>query len=251
MKARVWNLTFAVFSCAVLILLSGQNANATAIQVNGTCEVNFCGGAALDISALKLNQSVSTTSFDFFFTFANTDEYEISGTYAASYDATNGTVIQVTAIADYVTNGTASASAADVLTLDYLQHYQNVGPGTWDGTYTESVPVTIGANVGAGTSVSADLFWDGQGVGVIGPFTGPGSYYGAASNNLTGLTGAFLDADFQYTFNFAAGAQAGAGVTVPLTSATPEPAQLIPAGLTLSFFVFTMLRRKAYESRNK
>jgi hypothetical protein len=85
--------------------------------------------------------------------------------------------------------------------------------------------------------VSAELFFDGQGLGLVGPF-GPGSHYGQNSVNLTGLsnpqdpTGNTLLADYQFTYDFQAGTAPGASASSP--SPVPEPAQTLPVGLALA-----------------
>jgi hypothetical protein len=225
-KRRKLHITALLFVAAAQF--TGTAAQAAIVKLSGTCEVGNC--SALMADAITYGTSVPTTPFSFNYTFANTDEYSVNGTYAASYGAA-GSLFQVTLGVTYVGNSTNSASQSDAFNINIRQDIFDNSPGTFDGTYTESIPVSIFGAVGSGSSVAAELLWDGQSVGLIGPFVGDGSFYGSKSANLTGLTGNYLAGDFRFMFNFAAGTQPGAGSSVP--NSTPEPAETIPAALML------------------
>ena len=214
---------FSALSITTLALCFSSLAFPAAITVNSTCEVGNCSS----VDSVSSGQSVGPANFNFNYVFANGDIYNLAGTYSASY-GNDGSAIVINFSAIY-TGATASVGN-DVLTFDILQNYFDNSPGTFDGTYTENVPVTLGTNVGAGSNITAQLFYDGKGVGLVGPF-GVGTNYASKSANLTGLTGDYLDADFNFTFDFMAGSQPGSGGTV--SSTTPEPAQLLPFGGSL------------------
>jgi hypothetical protein len=222
MYSRFRNISVGI----LVICIAATCAKPAAIDVNGTCEVGNCSS----VDSLSLGQSIGLSPFNFNYV-AGADTYNLSGSYAASYTA-SGTFIAVFISAIYT--GSSPSTGNDTLTFNMLQNYFNSGPGTWDGTYTEHVPLVIGGQVGPSSSVTGNLFYDGQGVGQVGPFIGSGSYNADQSANLTGLDGDTLAADFQFVFDFTPGTQPGAGATVAFSSTVPEPAQTIPAALALS-----------------
>jgi hypothetical protein len=234
MKPKRMNLYLTVSMFVAAAQFTGIAAQASILQVNGTCEAGNCAGTPQS-DAISFGTDIPITPFGFEFTFANTDTYNISGTYAASYGS-GGTVFSVSLGVTYLGNSVSGPSSADSLTVDVFQDIFDDSPGTFDGTYTESIPVSIFGAVGAGTNVSAQLLWDGQSVGLIGPFVGDGTFSGDSSANLTGLTGDFLAGDFQFIYNFAAGTDPGAGASV--LNSTPEPVETIPAALAIVAAIF-------------
>jgi uncharacterized protein (TIGR03437 family) len=226
MKAPFRNLPFALFLMAIVALFSEVAAEAagvdTAIRitagVNSICMVGSCDDVSLQVGALNNSgnaDSIPSTPFNFTYTFpATTDKYILSGSYLSSYDE-SGIVFTVLVAATYVGNSGGTSSQGDSFTLDFLQDIFDNGPGTFDGTYTETLPVTLAAN----TSVAGNLFWNGQGVGALGPFVGPGSFDGFTSNNLARLDGDYLEGDFRFTFNFVTGAVPGATALVDVIGA--------------------------------
>ncbi|MBV8052005.1 MAG: hypothetical protein JOZ80_12490 [Acidobacteriaceae bacterium] len=223
----------SVFFLSTLLLPLALHA--ADIKINSTCELGDC----TNVDALGDGQSVGPANFSYNYT-VGSDTYNFSGTYAASYSNTGGNNISLTLNATYT--GSGPSTGHDVISFDLLQNYYDPRPGTWDGTYTESIPVSFSGNVGTGSTVTANLCYDGsQCVGQVGPY-GPGSYDVSNSAVLTGLgTGDYLDADFNFTFDFMPGTQPGAGGDV--TSA-PEPAQTIPAALGLALIGGFFLRRR-------
>jgi len=251
MKAQFRNLPFGLFLTVAVALFTEVAARANAIDTgilltpaggSGTCEVGLCDSASLQNGAINQYHngnanSIPSTPFNFNYTFAGTtDKYNVSGSYVAIYNA-GGTTFEVFPTVEYLSNGGSTNSLGDALTLDFLQDFFDDSPGTFNGTYVESAPL----NLAAKTSVTTNLFWDGQAVGALGPFVGPGTFNPSTSNNLTGLTGNYLDGDFQFTFTFAAGATPGTAATLP---PVPEPAQTVPAGLALIVMACIRLNRK-------
>lgn len=228
----------------ISICIAASSAKPAALLLNGTCEVGNC----TSVDSIGLGQNIGPSAFAFIYA-DGPDTYNLSGTYAASYSSA-GTFIVLNFSVIYT--GISPSTGNDTLTFDMLQDYFDSGPGTWDGTYTETVPITIGGQVGTSSSVSANLFYDGQGVGQVGPFVGPGSYNGTQSADLTGLDGDTLGADFQFVFDFTPGTQPGAGSTVLLSPAPiPEPPQSVPAALALfALFGACLVRRRSRASRN-
>jgi hypothetical protein len=173
------------------------------------------------------NQSIPFTDFDFNYTFSDGDTYNISGQYAARYDS-DGTWIDVTPVVMYT--GSAPAAGTDRITFDLLQNYFDNSPGTWDGNYTETLPLVNSA--GRGSTLSAQLIIDGQGLPVAGPF-GPGSYYLQNTAYLSGLTGDILSWDYQFQFDFPATTTLRGARMARLESPVPEPCLMFPCGIAL------------------
>ena len=216
------------------IALAPFAAKAGSIQVNGTCEVGTC---PLPTDSLGDTQSNSGT-FDFDVTVGvHSDLYEVSGSYSASYTHAGGSTIQVNPTVTYM--GGTTTSTTDTITFDYFQNYVDPIGSSWDGTYEESVPLFLSANAGPSSTVQGQLEYDGQTVGVVGPF-GPGTYYVSNSKALSGLTaGNTLMADYNFVFTFDPGTVSGAGAS----STTPEPSLAIPTGLGLLCFLYGARRR--------
>jgi hypothetical protein len=166
------------------------------ITVNGTCEVGNCASPP----GLPFGSSTGQP-FNFNYRFPNTDTFKIVGSYTAS-SSSSGTHIEFRVKALYLGNATHSASGNDTIVVDLLQDYGF--PGDLDGTYSYSNTFHVGKYVAPSSTVKTDLYYDGQDVGTIGPFTGPGNYGGSASADLTGLTHP-LAAEYRYTFFIAAG----------------------------------------------
>ncbi len=166
------------------------------VTVNGTCEVGNCA----DPQGVPYGSSTGR-SFSFNYTFPNTDTFRIIGLYSAS-SSSSGTEIKFNVKALYLGNSTHSASGNDTLTIDLLQSYGY--RFDLDGTYSYSNTFHVGKYVAPSSTIQTDLYYEGQDVGTIGPFTGVGNYSGSASADLTGLTHP-LSADYRYTIFIAAG----------------------------------------------
>jgi hypothetical protein len=225
-------LKIAALALAVPIL-----ALPASISIGGICEVN-CTAAANP--SLTDGQSVSG-SVDVAFSIGG-DNYLLTGGYGASYSSANGSTILFTPTLAYT--GSAPSKTADSIVVDLFQNYYDSSPGNYDGTYTETIPLTVGANATA----SAELFYGSgspttnrQGLGLVGPY-GPGSYSVVKTAVLTGLDDPTLSADYQFTFDFAAGTPPGSGSTSPST--VPEPSQTVPAAIGLGGLALLATRRR-------
>jgi hypothetical protein len=202
-----------------------------AIQITGSntiCEVGNCASPG----TLSPGDSIGATAYSFPYTFANTDTYFIGGSYSASGAAPT---INFSATATYIGNSTGTASAFDTLSVDLFQFFKyNDNP---DGTYDESATLSQ-ANVAPGSYVTSQLFFDGQGIGLLGPLTTLGSQSYSMSAVLTGLSNP-SEADFNYTFHIAAG-----------SPAVPEPtdAGLLALGIA-GIGSLTLCRGGRYYSR--
>lgn len=193
---------------------------ASTITVNGICEAGTCP----TVDTLAFGSSTNG-NFNVNYFFGNTDEYNITGQFAATNPTTGGTTIQFNATAVFVGNSTSTTSQHDLLTIDDLQNY--TVPYSLDGNYFEDTASFIGGPIGAASSLTAQLSYNGNGVGVMGPF-GPGAHSGSANKNLLGMVSP-LDADFQFKFDFAAGSGVGSFI-----STVPEPGGVAPIALILA-----------------
>jgi hypothetical protein len=202
-------------------------AKSASIVVNGTCESSCSSGALSD------GQSTSG-SFNFDYTSGDGDIYDVSGSYGASYSNVTGSTIVVNPTFIYA--GAAPSSGNDTITFDLYQFYFDAECCTWAGTYSESVPLFLSSTAGPGSTIAGQLLFDGQSVGLVGPF-GPGDYLVSESAALDfGFSdnSPFLLADYQFTAQFDAGTLPGAGAS---GAATPEPAMDLVCGLGLILFV--------------
>jgi hypothetical protein len=210
-------------------------AKSGAVDVNGTCEVGVCS----PVSALSDGQSTSG-AMNFTYTFGNGDTYAITGSYAASYSTAGGSTISFDPAVTYM--GASPSVGTDVLNLTLFQNYFDTTCCTWAGDYTESIPLNLSASAGPGSSVSGELLYDGQSVGLVGPF-GPGSNTGTLTTSLDfgALNSAdTLAAQFKIYLTFGAGTLSGASATSP---AVPEPALMVPGGLCLLALAFAARRQ--------
>ena len=188
-----------------------------AVQVNGTCAYGSCS----NVDVLNEGQSVNG-SFSYLYTFGNGDQYQISSPFSASNSSTDGTNISFNPAVTYLGNSSQAnaPSQADVLVIDLLQKYNWAGSTT--GYYDEDTTASMSGPVGPGSTYEAQLFFNGNGLGLMGPY-GPGTHTGTGEVYLSNLSNP-LSADFQFTYRFGAGSAPGAGIaTVPSTAAVPEP----------------------------
>jgi hypothetical protein len=186
---------------------------------------------------VNFNGSTGPTSFNQTVSFGNGDVFDVTGTFSAAYNS-SGTSLSINPVVTYT--GSAPSVGNDAITISYTQPYFDNSPGTWDGTYTETIPVVPIGSVGAGSSLTGELFYDGQG---LGPLTGSSGVL-TNSANLTGLTGNTLTADFEFTYNLNAGTQPNAGISSPASSAVPEPTEALPVGVGLAGVMYAVARRR-------
>lgn len=237
-QRRSWN-TYLVFAFS---LAAPFAMRAEAVSVNSVCEVGNCATP----DSLSNGQSTSGT-FNVNLTFGDGDSYNLTGNYAASYSTLNGSTIAINPIVTY--KGSAPSLGTDTIQLSALQNYFDPSCCTWAGTYTESVPLVAGGVFGAGSQMSGQLFYDLVGLGQVGPFAAPGSYFQTRSANLDfGAldTSDTLAADFDFDFTFGAGTSPGA---VEGASSTPEPASFVLCGLGLLAITSGVYRRNRSTSK--
>ena len=236
-QRRSWNtcLVFALSLAAPFAL------RAEAVSVNAVCEVGNCATP----DSLGDGQSTSGT-FTVNLTFGDGDSYNLTGSYGASYSTVNGSTISINPIVTYT--GAAPSLGTDTIHLAALQNYFDPSCCTWAGTYTESVPLVATGGFGAGSQMSGQLFYDLVGVGLVGPYAAPGSYFQTKSANLDfGAldTSDTLAAEFDFDFTFGQGTLPGAAEGA---SSTPEPASFVLCGLGLLALTGGVYRRNRFTS---
>jgi hypothetical protein len=180
---------------------------------------------------------------NFTYSFVNGDTYAVTGTYAASYSTAGGSTIAFDPVVTYT--GAGPSAGTDTLTLNLLQDYFDTTCCTWAGNYTETIPLTLSNSAAAGSTISGELLYDNQSVGLIGPF-GPGSNTGTKTTALDfGAlnTADTLHASYNIYITFAKGTASGASASSPAAPAVPEPAMFVPGGLCLLALVFAARRR--------
>jgi hypothetical protein len=216
-----------------LVLTSA--ALADDIQINGACVLGTCPPPSGPSDAIQFGQSISGNG-SYALVFGDGDQYSIKWTYSASYTGA-GTAVTIYPVATYV--GSSPSIGNDTIAFDSFQNIYDSSRGSWDGSYTETIPLSLSGNAGAGSTVSGELFWDGQGLGLIGPF-GIGNNVGQNTETLTGLDATTLSAEYAFTFNFDAGTQNGA---VASSSPVPEPVYTYLMGFGLLALV--LLRHRS------
>jgi hypothetical protein len=223
-----------------LILFAPLIAQAGAISVNSTCEVGDCTPAGLAADAIGDEESTSGT-FNFNFSFGDGDQYNVAGTYGASYSTSAGTAIGVDPVITYI--GGAPSVGTDTLNFSLLQDYFDPSCCTWAGTYFETVPLISVGSFGPGSEMSGELLVDAESVGLVGPYSSPGSYLVTTSTFLdfgAADTNAILSDQFNIYDTFGAGTLPGASQSA---SPTPEGRTAILCGLGLLVWGYRMRRR--------
>ena len=207
-----------IFSVAALLMAAPLLCLPAAIQANGMNEL----GTGANPGTLTAGQSASGT-FSFFYTFTGDgDQYYVTTSYSATDTplALNGSVGAV-----YVGNTANPAEASvgdDTLNVDILQNFAYTGSSSAPGN--ESFTLTQAGNA-PGSYTEAQLIFDNQSIGVLGPYYGPGSKtYSAGPTTLTNL-GNPVNGDLRYTFFFAAG------------TAVPEPSASGSVALALLLLI--------------
>jgi hypothetical protein len=243
MKTQRKNLYLTGLFFVAAAQFMGTAAQATVLEINGTCQVGSCSTVMAD--AITSGTTIPVTPFSITYTTANTDRFGITGTFTASYGSA-GSLFGVTLDVKYLGNSSTGVSQGDTLTVDFLQDIFDSGPGTFNGTYTEVIPLAMSGTLGSGSNVSGQLLWDGQSIGVVGPLVGDGSLTGTKSANLTGLTGNYLSGDFNFVVDFAQGTMPGAQSIV--SNSVPEPAETIPVALVIgaALILFGNKKLKAF-----
>lgn len=222
-----------------LVLLAPTLALSTTVSINNQCQTPNC------FSPDTLNAGGSTgSSLYTIYTFANGDQYFVSGTYGASYDAANGVNISVNPAAQYIGNiaNKNAPSQADILTFNFYQNY-NFTTGSADGYYMYYAISDTSGPIASNSSYTVNLDWDGQQIGAS--VWGVG-YSGTNLFNqklYSGLVTDPLAADYFISMFFGAGSDPGAA----FTTITPEPSSILLlaiGGLGLLGVAFKGARRK-------
>ena len=211
---------------AAFLLLAGVGARADLILVTTGatpgCEGSGCPGTAPTVS---LGTSTGPTPFSFTIDAnGSSDPYSVTGTSYAAYSAVSGTTFQVNINVAY--SGAVATTATDSFVIDVYDNFFNASPGTWNGTYSEASGATISSGLGGGSEFSMNVFYDGNGVGQLGPFTSSAAD-ATASASLTGLTGPTLSGDFEFSYTFGIGTTPGASMAAT-PAVTPEPRETVP-----------------------
>jgi hypothetical protein len=226
-------------SLATLLVVAAvppSAALAEDIEINGVCIDGTCPPPSGTSDAIQLGQSVGPTSGSHSLTFGDGDQYSITWTFEASFNSrsSGGTELVVDPVVTYV--GSSPSVGNDIINFNAFQNYYDDSPPvTWDGTYTETVHLALLGNVGPGSTVSAELFYDGQGLGLVGPY-GPGNNSAQNTADLTGLDAPTLAAGYEFTYDFQAGTVNGASASA-VTGVVPEPSGVQLLSLVLACMV--------------
>jgi MYXO-CTERM domain-containing protein len=211
------------------------------ISINGTCVQGTCPPPSGTTDAIQFGTSIGPTPGSTTMT-VNGDPYSISWITQASYGS-GGVAILDTPTVTYT--GLTPTTSTDAIVINFYQSIYDARCCNWDGNYTETVPLTLTANAGAGSSVEGQLIIDGAtDLPLVGPI-GPGSStVGQHTEDLVGFPGDTNDNvvyQYQFTFDFDPGTTDGATGT----AATPEPSQALPVGLALAgAALFGFIRRR-------
>jgi hypothetical protein len=183
---------------------------------------------------VDFNSAYDVTSFNQTVTLADGDVYNVSGSYFASYTAAGGTSISIDPVIKYL--GSSATATNDAISISFTQAFFDTRTGVWDGHYTSSTPVNIMGSVGAGSSLTAEVLYDGQSLGAM---TGSSGVLTSAAD-LTGLTGDTLTASYDLTYDLNAGTEPGASIS---SSSVPEPVEALPVGVGLMGILYIAARR--------
>lgn len=202
-----------------LLVASIPLAQASAIQVNGTCEMGSCSNP--DVLAFG---GTSLKPFDFTYQFSNTDSYELQGFAVAANIASGFRLGIANFVVTYLGNSSGTASSNDVLTADFLQSVTNSSAG--DQSVFESIGGFFGEGLGLGTSASTQFLIAGQGMPVLGPFTAPPTGFLHSAYGTLYVPAGTPVLDYRYTLTFGEGSQAGSSLLVYPPSMVPEPSTI-------------------------
>jgi hypothetical protein len=223
-----------------LTLCSPFAAKSGSINVNGTCETGCSFTAPLS------NGESTSGTFDFDYTFLDGDVYNFAGNFSATYSTLDGSTISVDPTVTY--EGSSPSAGTDNIDFNLTQDYFDPSCCTWAGTYYETIPLFLASTAGPGSTIAGQVLYDGDSVGLVGPF-GPGSYSISESANLDfGAldTDPTLLADFEFEDKFGAGTLPG--TIASSTSPTPEPVMVLPCGLALILIYYRLRRRNPSQS---
>ena len=201
-------------------LLLSPFAFATAVTVNGSCQVGPC----LSSSSITDGGSI-TTPFSFVYVLPNTDRYQATGTIAAAATVSTFSITSADISLSYLGNMSGTASGSDTLVIDFLQYFTAFGSFSNNSGY-EYISGSFSGGYSNASSVEAQAFSaGGTAMALMGPFFPPNSFTDFRSEQP--VSGSPLFAlDFRDTVTFGAGSTPGATIDVSNvpSAPTPEPA---------------------------
>ena len=213
-------------------------AQADGIQVNGACLFGDCFSTNL----LAPGSSITET-FGLQYIFANSDRYQLTGTFGASNDANTSGYIQITAsdlTLTYQGNASSTASHSDTLVVDFLQYFRTPFSTGNNRSGFESVKGIFAGPLANASSVQAQaLTNNGTAMALMGPFYSPDAF--SASNvSQPSTAGPTSLLDFRDTITFGDGSGIGSTISVantPTTSPEPSSYLLLSVGAVLLVLV--------------
>jgi uncharacterized protein (TIGR03437 family) len=202
---------------AIAFVLFTAPLFAGSISVNGTCELGNC----TTTDTLADGQSVSQP-FNFTYTFANGDRFQIQGTQAQANSGSYSNVgTQVTAT--FLGNDAGVPSGPDVLTIDLLQKFQH-GQTVTSGTFNYGIYGAFAGAIASTTTAERDFFVNSTELPRLGPFTPSPPLFSQFSSDIIvpGLSNPVLF-DNRYIASFGAGSGVGATIMMSVNSIFGAP----------------------------
>jgi hypothetical protein len=232
----------AFIAALAIITVVGQPARASSIQVNGTCEVGTC--SSTDVLALG---SSTNTPFNFTYEFADTDLFRLQGNLSTSNLQTNVSMLLSNFTVTYLGNNTGTVSGDDTLVNDFLQPVHLQTSEFFNAN--EALSGVFGKGLGSASSATAQAFFMGITLPVLGPFTPPPSDFLSTGNGSGFVALGTEPNDYRYTLTFGDGSQIGSSITVNPgpnePSTVPEPGSLVRFGSGALGLIGALRRRFA------
>lgn len=242
-----------LFRLAAMLLALPVLGTCTAISINAVCQVGNCDSP----DSIGVGQS-STGSFSYLYTFADGDQYSITGTFSNSYPGINTNFSPTVTYLDNNGNIWTPAVQTDVLSLVMFQNFYDPTGSSWDGQYCQSIPLSVTSLARA----NGNTYFDGDGIGFITAQPGISNQSSCANLGFTASQNASATMSTQtlLDFTFLGGNLQGASISSvappppnnmispaivsDIALATPEPAQTVPAALALAGLALFAFRRK-------
>jgi hypothetical protein len=241
---RYSNLLPRLALLALVVPLAGFCAS---FQISGTGTGATCFGTCPDPNSTSTAAGISPASgtvsgnYTATYTLADGDKYAITAAFNASY--TTGIAIVFNPTVTYV--GSTPAAAADSISLDLYQNFYDTTGTTWNSppNYCEYFPATVAA----GGSATAALSYDGNSIGTLSAGPGTSSQFkcSALSFSAAQNASAYLNADYNVTFNFAAGTTTGTSESSISATSVPEPSTMALGMLGSGSLLYFARRRRA------
>ena len=242
---RYSNLLPRLALLALVVPVTGFCTSFSVSSPSSPTTATFCAGTCPDPNSTATAAGISPASatvsgnYSTTYTLADGDKYAITATYSASY--TTGIAILFNPTVTYT--GSTPAAAADSISLDLYQNYYDTTGTTWNSppNYCEYFPVSVAA----GGSATAALSYDGNSIGTLNAGPGASSQFKCSALSFTAVQNAspYLNADYNVTFNFAAGTTNGTSDSSISTTAVPEPSTMA-LGVMGSSALFYFARRR-------